>query len=386
MNIRLRIVSIILFYSAIQSSFAQSFPIGHSSVTFTDPTRSNRQIPCEVYYPAQTAGDNTEVADGIFPVLALGHGFVMTWTAYQIYPEQLVPAGYIMILPTTESSFFPSHEDFGKDLAFVCSAMISFGASDNSQFSGHVASTNAVMGHSMGGGSSFLAMQYDNSISAMVSFAAAETNPSAIAAAAEIDKPVLVFSGLSDCVAPPADNQIPMYEALASDCKNFIGITGGDHCQFASSNFNCSFGQSTCSTPDPISSSEQQNIVMSLLLPWLNFHLKNDCISGNEFENLLTSLGNIVTNQTCELTCSETLIGENTEFQVFQAYPNPFNASFEIINRESEKTAFTLLSATGSVVTKGLLNPGSTSINTEQLSCGVYFLKIENQAVIKLVK
>lgn len=57
--------------------FAQQ--IGHTTVTFTDASRSNRQIQTEVYYPATLAGDNTPISAGVFPLVVCGHGFVMTW-------------------------------------------------------------------------------------------------------------------------------------------------------------------------------------------------------------------------------------------------------------------------------------------------------------------
>jgi predicted dienelactone hydrolase len=53
---------------------AQPYAIGSTNLTFTDPSRGGRAIPCEVYYPAATAGANVPVAAGAFPVLAMGHG------------------------------------------------------------------------------------------------------------------------------------------------------------------------------------------------------------------------------------------------------------------------------------------------------------------------
>ena len=99
--------------------FAQQ--VGHTTVTFVDSSRSNRQISTEIYYPAITAGNNTPIAAGTFPVIAFGHGFVMTWSAYQNFWDLLVPKGYILAFPTTESNFSPSHSDFGADLNFLIS-------------------------------------------------------------------------------------------------------------------------------------------------------------------------------------------------------------------------------------------------------------------------
>ena len=159
------------------------YPVGHSSLSFTDASRSSRSVTAEVYYPATSAGDNTPFVTGYFPVIAFGHGFVMTYSAYAPYWNALVPQGYILICATTETGIAPSHSDFGKDLAFLIRTLQTEGNSSSSNFYQHVAASSAVMGHSMGGGASFLAAQYLPSITALVNMAAAETNPSAVRAA-----------------------------------------------------------------------------------------------------------------------------------------------------------------------------------------------------------
>lgn len=62
----------------------------------------------------------------------------------------------------------------------------------------------------------------------MITFAAAETSPSAITAASHINIPSLIFSSDEDGVTPPATKQGPMYGSLASYCKSgayFLEIT-----------------------------------------------------------------------------------------------------------------------------------------------------------------
>ncbi|MFN4818829.1 MAG: alpha/beta hydrolase family protein, partial [Ignavibacteria bacterium] len=225
-----------LCFLILCQSFAlgSNYQVGHRQITFIDTTRANRQIQCEIYYPATIAGDNVAIASGKFPVLIYGHGFVMPVSVYDVYWNALVPKGYIIVLPTTESSFSPSHTNFGKDLAYAAKSMRLQGSLPNSPFFNAVDSTSAVMGHSMGGGCAFLAMQYDPQITALVSFAGAITNPSSVTAAMSIIKPSLVIAGANDCVAPPRNHQIPMYDSLAAQCKSYVSIIGANHCQFAS--------------------------------------------------------------------------------------------------------------------------------------------------------
>lgn len=116
---RYYILVIVGFFS--QCMLAQTYQIGHTTINFTDVSRGNRVIATEVYYPADIAGDNVPLANDnvVFPTLSFGHGFVMTWDAYQNFWTSLVPNGYIVLFPKTEGSISPSHLDFGKDLAFV---------------------------------------------------------------------------------------------------------------------------------------------------------------------------------------------------------------------------------------------------------------------------
>jgi len=281
--------------------YANNYQIGHRQITFIDSSRANRQIQCEIYYPSMNAGDNVPIAGGKFPVLVFGHGFVMPVSAYDVYWNALVPKGYIMVLPTTESSFSPSHTNFGKDIAHAVKSMRLQGILASSPFYNSVDSTSAVMGHSMGGGCAFLAMQYDQQITAIVSFAGAVTNPSSVTAASSITKPSLVIAGANDCVAPPKNHQIPMYDSLASQCKSYVSIIGGDHCQFASYNFNCSFGQSTCTPKATINANTQQSILFQHMIPWLNYYLKRDCIAGDQFQGMLSSPNGIMSNTNCTL-------------------------------------------------------------------------------------
>ncbi|HPF90176.1 MAG TPA: hypothetical protein PLL57_05930, partial [Flavobacteriales bacterium] len=88
---------------------AQPFAIGTTNLTFIDDTRGGRAIACEVAYPAQNAGTDVPLAPGIFPVVVLGHGFVMTVGAYANFREALVPEGYVLVLPTTEGGLLPDH-------------------------------------------------------------------------------------------------------------------------------------------------------------------------------------------------------------------------------------------------------------------------------------
>jgi hypothetical protein len=80
----------------------------------------------------------------------------------------------------------------------------------------------------MGGGASVLAAS-SNAADALVTLAAAETSPSAISAAAQVAIPSLTLSGTEDWIAPPANNQLPIYANLASIYKSYLSFTGTGH-------------------------------------------------------------------------------------------------------------------------------------------------------------
>lgn len=292
-------------------SMAQ-FSIGSRTITFNDPTRTGgfgsgggagRQIQCEIYYPANTAGANVAVATGQFPVIVFGHGFAMAWDAYTNIWEEIVPKGYIMVFPRTEGGLIPgpSHGDFGLDLVVAEQRMVAEGNLSSSPFYQKLSNKNAIMGHSMGGGATILAGANNTSIKTIIGLAPAETTPSAIAAAANVSVPALILSGVQDGVTPPVDHHIPIYTALGSSCKTIVNIAGGGHCYFANSNFNCDFGESTSSSGITLTRAQQQQKMYDLITPWLAFYLKGECNGFTNFETALNGAG--LTNQrSCNYT------------------------------------------------------------------------------------
>ena len=268
---------------------AAAYEIGQRVITWQDPARGNRSIPSDVFYPADVPGLNVAAAAAPpqgFPVVAFGHGFVMGSNLYGFVVQALVPAGYVVVLPATETSLLPSHANFGEDLVFLVNRLKAEDANPASFLFGRVAATGAVGGHSMGGGASFLGAQGDAGVDAVFGFAAANTNPSAITAAAGVIVPMLMLAAPGDCVAPPAWNQIPIYEASASTCKAYVSISGASHCQFNDYNFNCDLGE-LCSAS--IGRGAQQALATALLRPWLDAVLKNDYAGWMDFLAIATT-------------------------------------------------------------------------------------------------
>jgi len=273
------------------------YPVGHRSITYVDASRSNRQIACEVYYPATAAGDNQPVATGAFPVIAFGHGFLMAVSAYANWYDHLAPRGYILILPTTEGGLPPSHGDFGQDLRFVANEMLAAGATVGGTWSGHTSGRVGIMGHSMGGGATVLAAANNPIVDCVVTLAAAETNPSAQDAAADITAPTMMLYGTSDNVTPEADHGLPMFQNLSSSCSQYIRLTNGSHCFFADFNFTCSLGETI---PGSLTRADQHAKSFAVVDPWLDYFLKDECTA---WQTLQTAISGGVTGITVTDEC-----------------------------------------------------------------------------------
>lgn len=365
---------------------AQPFQVGRTTISLFDSSR-NRTIPTEVFYPANSNGTDvsvTNLTSDLFPVLSFGHGFVMGFDAYENFWETLVPQGYIIAFPKTEGSFSPLHTNFAKDLAFVIEAMNQLNTDSNSLFYSRVSSKNAVMGHSMGGGCALLAIQYSTQINHIITFAAAETNPTAIGASSTITIPSLTIAGQNDCVSPPNSNQIPIYEALTSSCKNYLGIFGASHCQMANSNFLCSLGEATCSPAATISRDEQHETIFSYVNLWLDYYLKENCVSGQLFEALKTADQVNETDSNCEL-CEALSVSANQLNTIFTISPNPFHNEIHIQSKNHNLFVYEIYDITGKKVIEGQVSK-NINVPSSSFSKGVYFLKIIQEGDYKTFK
>lgn len=292
---------------AASTTFAQH-QVGHTQITFNDPARGNRAIQTEIYYPASTTGDDVSMVADTFPVIVFGHGFVMAWDAYQNLWDAYVPEGYIMVFPRTEGSLISTdHQQFGWDLQFLVTEMQNEGLTPGSIFYQGVSQATALMGHSMGGGASFLAADSlvtngNTNLKTLIGYAPAESSTngvSSINSALSVTVPSVVFSGSNDGVTPAADHHTPMYNNLASSCKTFVNILGGGHCYYANTNTNCDFGESTSSTGISITREEQQDIAQDLTLLWLDYTLKGNCDAFDYFQDSLANSSRITHLQAC---------------------------------------------------------------------------------------
>lgn len=448
-------IQLFLFLTLSVGLFAQTLNIGHTTLTFNDPNRTGgfgsgggpgRQIQTEIYYPATTAGENVAVADGQWPVIVFGHGFAMNWDAYSNIWSALVPYGYIMAFPRTESGLFPSpsHGDFGQDIALVAQKMTDAGQNSSSIFDTKISDYTCAMGHSMGGGAAVLAAAQSSIFDAYLGLAPAETNPSAIAAAANLQIPSLILSGSNDGVTPPSQHHLPIYNAISHECKSFANLIGGGHCYFANSNFNCDFGESTSSTGISLSRSEQQSLMYQQMIPWLSYFLGQSCEGYASFmeypvngitlsstcpnsipDVTITQNNNILSTTTQGTSYQWYLNGEpisgatNDSLQVvdnfsgvyqllvnfdygcdfsnniaevddfkpaLNIFPNPADDFIEIRGLSIDDCRYTILNLQGQFLQSGTLSGENSTILLHQLPKGSYFLHLNGVSFMVLIK
>ncbi len=305
------LIALLLFGLMFVASemFAQH-QIGHTQITFQDANRGNRDIQTEIYYPASAGGDDVAIENGSYPVVVFGHGFVMSWDAYENLWEEFVPRGYVMVFPRTEGSIIGTdHQKFGWDLQFLVTEMQNEGTDPNSLFYQSVAQETALMGHSMGGGAAFLAADSlvsngNINLKTLIGLAPAESSSngvSSINSSLSVTVPSLVLSGSQDGVTPPDEHHIPMFDSLASSCKTFVNVLGGAHCYFANSNFSCDFGEGTSSSGISITREDQHEVTFDFVNLWLDYTLKGDCNAFSVFNDSLETSTRVNYTQVCAL-------------------------------------------------------------------------------------
>jgi dienelactone hydrolase len=242
---------------------------GWRTVTVTRP--NNSTFSARLYYPATSQGLNAPIdpSGAPYPAITFGHGFLQAVTQYDSTLRHLATRGYIVIASESEGGLFPNHANFALDLRHCLTWLEQQNTHQSSFLAGRVATDRfGASGHSMGGGASILAAAADGRIKALANLAAAETNPSAIAAMPNVQAPVALIAGSRDTITPPANHQVPMYNNGLPP-KQLPNIIGGFHCGFVDSSFfGCDSGT--------ISRAEQLLMTRRQLTAFFNLYLKKD--------------------------------------------------------------------------------------------------------------
>ena len=337
--------------------------------TFVDASRGGREIPCTVHYPAESAGPEAPPLAGPFPTVVFGHGFVMSGGDYTTFIDALVSADFVVIAVDSETGFAPDHAEFGLDLAYVADAASGQIPLLPTQLDDRV----AIGGHSMGGGAAWLGAVSSIHADALFGLAPAETQPSAIAVAAQVTLPALIFSGTSDVVTPPADHHLPIFSATASECKARIDLSDGSHCGYADSGSLCDLGELFF---NGMSRTRQQELTVSLLVAWLNHQL-----SAAPWSDFTTqSAADFTSTVECALTI---LPSPRPSTSVA---PQPFLDWTEVRGLASGEP-YQITEAAGRTIQSGTAPvTGALYIESSDWPAGLHFLLQPGRAPVRLFK
>jgi len=317
--------------------------------------------------------------------VAFGHGFFMQTSYYLSHFRHLASHGFVVIAPQ-----FPDvqHSELADDLLFCVQYLRQQHSTSGSIFRGLIDTASVgLSGHSMGGGASLLAASRDIRVKVAVPLAAAETNPSAIAAMGSIRGVVYLIAGASDGITPPAQHQIPMYHA-ANPPKALVNILGANHTRF--------MDVAIFDFTDPngtLTRSEQLLITRRYMTAVLLYALKLD---QSSFTYAFGDSASLDTRINFSVLLPATSLAESETpavFYLYQNYPNPFNPSTTItfaLPKASHVTlkAYNLLGQEVATLVNETLGPGTyeRTFNAEGLPSGVYFYQLRTGGLLATKK
>lgn len=261
----------VLASPAARADLSEPGPHGAGWMGVSVPRPGGGNFNAVLFYPATTSGQGAtyDGSSAPYPGITFGHGWITAVTRYQSTLEHLATWGYFVIASESYGGLFPDHSAFADDLRWCLTYLENQHANPGSWLYQQVDTANfGASGHSMGGGASILATQRDARIRALANMAAAETNPSAIAAIAAVFVPVCLIAGDEDSIAPPASHTTPMYDNAQAP-RRLPLLDGGWHCGFLDSSF---FGCDSGSLPR----ATQLALTRGLLTGFFNLYLKSD--------------------------------------------------------------------------------------------------------------
>ena len=209
------------------------------------------------------------------PVLAFGHGYQARVDYYESTLAHLASWGIVVIAPRSAGELFPDHAAFADDLLSALDWVVSEAGPESRDWPGGPVDPQALglSGHSMGGGAALLAAARDPAIRAVATLAAAESDPSAIDAAAGVVAPVLFVAAADDAITPLTEHQRPMFEAKATGPAQLRTIVGASHCGFL--DLETALLSLVCDEA-AIGPDEQRRVTRAVLAAWLRYELAGD--------------------------------------------------------------------------------------------------------------
>lgn len=218
--------------ATMASAFDQPGPYPVTESVVSVPREDGPAFDSLFFYP----GDAAALAGGParFPGVVFAHGFLSPPELYRQTCRHLASHGFLVLAPRSALEPFPDHSAYAEDIRACLTYLESGNGTPGSLLFQRVATDRlGLTGHSMGGGASVLAASRDDRVRALAPIAAAETRPSAIAAAPALAVPTMYLTGSLDAITPSFRHTAPMTEAMTAPWV-WMDLRGGSHCGFVS--------------------------------------------------------------------------------------------------------------------------------------------------------
>jgi hypothetical protein len=285
------------------TALAQPYAVGYRDLDLFN-VAVGRTTAVRLYYPAAIPGDGVPFAadSGVsYPSIAFAGQTGIAIGAYRYIVDHLVSHGYVVAILRPSGSTQP--EAIGLELGGIPRSLRAAVSDARSPlFGAPIGSRSALGGHALGGAAAVFGTSRADSIE-MPHFTLGPlvtADPRVLVAARSVHGPALTISGTRDCIAPDSTNALRLHDALASSCRTRVAIVGGGHCYFAAQEITCQIAEAECTVAPAIAREEQQRIVDSLLLPWLDWQLKDRCDGLGRFAAFVDSSRAIVASRACD--------------------------------------------------------------------------------------
>jgi len=247
----------------------------HWTVELADPERAGRIVTANIFGPSGALES--------CPVVIIGHATITHWDHYRYLADPLAESGWLVALPSTEMGMPGDQAAFADDMLFLAEALSDGHPDLPAGVPAAQEQSWAMVGHSLGGGAAVLAAADDARVGALALLAPQDrARPSMIQRAPMVQAPTLILAGEMDCMmTPPLQHQWPLFSSLVSPVRAMGVLHGGGHCAFAGTPEPCTSAEMECGPT--MAPSAQQELTLSLVLPWLDWRLRGRAEAGPVF-------------------------------------------------------------------------------------------------------
>jgi dienelactone hydrolase len=219
--------------------------VGVTTVDAVDPSRGDRTLPTEIWYPARRAGRDAAPLPRTHPLIIIAHGLCGSRLYYDYLAPHLASWGFVVAAPDftgvtradcDAGRITVGPADLGRDLSFVC-ATLHDPTGPLGAWAAHVRGIpTGLVGNSLGGLGALEAAKFEGSFTTIVGLAPA-VNASVAPTLAQIvpARAWMIMGATADDTVPFTGWTEPFF-ALLPPPAFLVRFTGGSHTGFSDEN------------------------------------------------------------------------------------------------------------------------------------------------------